>query len=543
MPNFASFVSLRESGGKRILERARKGPDGSKTYKGVTLVKVGLGNNRDKNYYPVETLKEAVAEGVFDNLRAFADHPSSVEEEVLPERSIRDMVGIYTNSRFTGNKVVADLTILPSATWLTSTVDALLEMGQEDKIGISINGAGKTTPKQVSLSESGEPEEVNWLESFMALRSADVVTEAGAGGGWARLIESTKGAKREKPMNREQLLAKLKEATAKGDIAQAEDLLNAIKECDMAGAGAKTGKSAEKKTKLRVEEPAEEDGTEVAESADEDDPDAESDEDQDEEEVDHEQELEEAAEKIKAAADGEEEDPEASDDVDPDADDDDIEEARQQNDKQKKYLLRGADAIRAAASRARESGGNLNATVKGPKKGTGNLNTVVKGAPGPSVKIKNATKPGQPGKKLHESELAEMDIQEVLRYIRVLETRLEETDARNKRLSSQLSTRQSADRAKKMLRESAVPEALRPKLLSQLIGKNEEQMANIIEYHEALVSTVLREVASDDSIDELDEIEGMGSPIRESYGGDGYRRGDMGDIFSEVGLPMKEPKE
>jgi len=97
---FRHFTPFSESGTPaQLLERAKASSHG-KTYRGVTIVKVGRGNKEDNNYYPAETLKEGVKTGLFEGLRAFADHPTSLDEHILPERSIRDMVGIYTNTKF-----------------------------------------------------------------------------------------------------------------------------------------------------------------------------------------------------------------------------------------------------------------------------------------------------------------------------------------------------------------------------------------------------------------------------------------------------------
>src|SRR5882672_7163788 len=93
--NFSRFTSLREAGASRSVEDS-----GGRLYKGVTIISAGLGNRRDRNYYPATTLESAVTKGMFEGIRAYADHQNSVDEEIQPERSIRDIVGIYTNTKF-----------------------------------------------------------------------------------------------------------------------------------------------------------------------------------------------------------------------------------------------------------------------------------------------------------------------------------------------------------------------------------------------------------------------------------------------------------
>ena len=103
------FTSLQESGAAR----STAGAQGRRVYRGVTIIKSGLGNRRDRNYYPAETLEKAVTEGKFTNLKAYADHQDTISEEVQPERTIRDMVGVYRGERWHkesgGGRVIADL--------------------------------------------------------------------------------------------------------------------------------------------------------------------------------------------------------------------------------------------------------------------------------------------------------------------------------------------------------------------------------------------------------------------------------------------------
>lgn len=188
------FTTFQESASLRH-ESAKTGHH---TFKGVTIIKAGLGNRRDKHFYPPEVLKEAVDAGLFHGLRAYLDHPTSVDQQIQPERTLRDLVGIYDNPRFVeGNgspRVVADLYVLPSHRWLAESIQSLRALGYGEKIGISINGRGQTVPDRMKLEEGGEPTEVFRVKKFTALPSADLVTEAGAGGGFQQLLESARGA-------------------------------------------------------------------------------------------------------------------------------------------------------------------------------------------------------------------------------------------------------------------------------------------------------------------------------------------------------------
>lgn len=541
MKNFRFYTPFSASGSSvQLLERASDSKKG-RTYRGVSIVKVGRGNKEDNNYYPAKTLKEGVDTGMFEGLRAFADHPTAVDEQILPERSIRDIVGVYTNTRFKENQVVGDLTIFGKDAWLSSMIDELLRLNQADKIGISINGAGKTVPKSVSVSESGEQQEVNWLESFHVLRSADVVTEAGAGGGFQRILESARAARGKAKMKlTKDQQAKLQEVTATGDMEAIDKLMREFTEANKTG-GATPKKDSKAKPGDKPKKPAVEAEDPGDEDVQESDPDA--DDPGDEDEVDHDAELEAAADEIKEDSGDEDDDVEDDPDEEDEEDDDDVEEST--NTKMKQSLLSGAKAIRAAAARAKDAkekkalesdadqleeaaaikvaGGSKAKTASG---GKGNLSGTVKG----TNKVPGQRKP----KMARESDSGNVD---------ALRRQLAESEARNTRLSKQLSIRQNADRAKKLLKESAIPSALRPKILPELVGLTEDGMRRKIEYHEsfatALLETVREDMFGDDDDDqEFDRIEGAGSRVLRESGDSGSDLGE--DFFAEVGLPLKK---
>jgi hypothetical protein len=226
---FHSFTALTESG-RTVSERAR----GGKVFKDVTLIKAGLGNRRDKNYYTPQALQDGVKSGLFEGLRAFADHPDAISEETHPERSVRDIVGIYTNARYRedsgGPRVVGDLRVLRSAKWLADMVDELVEMGQAGKVGISINGRGQTVPRTIKAAEAdGSDMEVHDVQKFVDLRSADIVTEAGAGGGFQQLLECARCAQEKRPMTISEMQA-IHEAAGKGDQEAIKKLLAMVGE-------------------------------------------------------------------------------------------------------------------------------------------------------------------------------------------------------------------------------------------------------------------------------------------------------------------------
>jgi hypothetical protein len=126
--------------------------------------------------------------------------------------------------------------------------------------------------------------------------------------------------------------------------------------------------------------------------------------------------------------------------------------------------------------------------------------------------------------------------------VNALKRQLQEATTKNSRLSTQLRTRQNVDRAKKLLKESEVPERLRPAVLRKIAKMGSEtEMRAEIEYNENLATTILEEAASSMDLDmDYDQIEGAGDRtvnLRES-GGNNSAADE--DFFEEMGLPIKK---
>lgn len=536
---FSNFTSLREAAAQPSVSDG----NGGRVYKGATIIRAGLGNRRDKNYYPVTTLESAAERGMFEGLRAYADHQNSVDEEIQPERSIRDIVGIYTNTKFVregnGGRVVGDLRVLKAHKWLSDMVDELIEVGHADKVGISINGRGQTMPGRVTLEESGEEIEVNELKQFIDLRSADVVTEAGAGGGFQQILESARGAAKGKgAMDKKQILEALAAATEAGDVAKVEELTAKLREaCGCTKAAEKGGEKVEEDgadaSAAEGEEVTEEasddaaEGDEVAESEDGEDAEgeeADADESDDAEEGDA---LDAAVEEAVAGTDiADETDCEEAADCD---DEDKDEEVTESEDMSAQKVKSAVEKLKAHADKdgaAKEAGKKL--TKSDPSTGKGKGTALINGK-----------------KKTHKGRPLPLNESEKDREISRLQNKVAKLTTRNERLAEALRIRTSADRARKLLKESGIPEKLQPELLHRLVGKSEDEMKKEIRFHQRLVESVVGTVRESKTLDDFEDgderfekVEGAGSRVRESYGGD---EGD--DIVSMVtgsGLPIKK---
>lgn len=179
----------------------------------VVLLQEGMGNFGDAYYYSREALESAVT--IFTGSKIYADHPTTVEEEIRPERSVRDVLGHFENLMIETDKteramLCGDVNILPNKPfeWARSLMIRAIENAkkfpEKDFIGLSINASGdaeempidvlmksapaSARPKLVEAKENGI-ESVKVVREIKSAISCDLVTEAGAGGKIINTIE------------------------------------------------------------------------------------------------------------------------------------------------------------------------------------------------------------------------------------------------------------------------------------------------------------------------------------------------------------------
>lgn len=189
----------------------------------VVIIQEGLGNLKDCFYYTKNSLQTAVS--LFEGKKCFADHPSSLEEDIRPERSTRDILGHFENVEYQESadgrgSLIADLVVLtnPTFAWaqtLLSTAIGYAQKFQEDFVGLSINASGEASevPLDDFMREAEIPASVlpklqtAQLEGIPLVRvvnrlkdavSCDLVTEAGAGGKILQMIEQRKHPMKQK---------------------------------------------------------------------------------------------------------------------------------------------------------------------------------------------------------------------------------------------------------------------------------------------------------------------------------------------------------
>lgn len=180
----------------------------------VVLIEEGMGNLKDCFYYTRECLEGAAS--MFEGKKCYVDHPSTIDEQTRPERSVKDIAGNFEGvhveeSEDGAARLVGVLNVLPgnsyeaTRTLLSHAVDYSEKYPDKDFIGLSINASGDAEPQSLQefLKESVIPESampklkqalaegIDQVRVVKAIRDAvscDLVTEAGAKGKVLKLL-------------------------------------------------------------------------------------------------------------------------------------------------------------------------------------------------------------------------------------------------------------------------------------------------------------------------------------------------------------------
>jgi hypothetical protein len=199
--------------------------DGQEGYK-IVLIREGKGNADDDRWYTGDAIREMCESGRAEGMQAFANHPDLEEEQNRPERDVRQLVGYYRDVTFResgGSKraeaVFVPLTLdenHPTYGWVVTLAEAAVRAnGPQPLCGISLYGfAAGDYGRRPDMSEGS-------IATMIVPSSADIVTNAGAGGGFVRqlLKESARlrgiNNRKEQPMTAAQFKQKLAEATTR----------------------------------------------------------------------------------------------------------------------------------------------------------------------------------------------------------------------------------------------------------------------------------------------------------------------------------------
>lgn len=222
------------------LKEAGKPLSGGSSKFRVRLIQEGIGNLGDCFYYSKPALQNAAE--LFEGKKCFANHPDELEQEIRPERSIRDIVGHFENVIYEEaagrGMLTADLVTVPGSDveWatslLTTSIDYAKKYPDSDFVGLSINASGdadevpieeflKGTDIPTSVlpklqkAQSMGVSSIKVVNALNEAKSVDIVTDAGAGGKILQMLESEREKKMKKESSEKKEEKKEKEAEKK----------------------------------------------------------------------------------------------------------------------------------------------------------------------------------------------------------------------------------------------------------------------------------------------------------------------------------------
>lgn len=160
---------------KQLIEASQITPDQMSGK--VWRVKVIKGDRKGSSaYYPKEVV-EAGAPLFAKGTRVYGDHPTSDEKWSRPERSYKDIVGVFeSDAEYDNGDLYANVK------FYSEHREFIKERAEDGVIGMSIRASG-----DVEETADGPV-----LKAFTSVTSVDVVTTAGAGGGFEKLLESAR---------------------------------------------------------------------------------------------------------------------------------------------------------------------------------------------------------------------------------------------------------------------------------------------------------------------------------------------------------------
>jgi 2'-5' RNA ligase len=146
----------------------------------VQIITAGLGSS---GYYSPDVLERAAENRLVEaGTPMFFDHPSESERTDRPERSVRDIGGVFTGAATydaTGQRLVGEVQVFKPYRELVA------EMAPH--IGVSISGSATDITEGMV-----DGRRVPVVEDLFAISSVDMVTKAGRGGQFMSLLESAR---------------------------------------------------------------------------------------------------------------------------------------------------------------------------------------------------------------------------------------------------------------------------------------------------------------------------------------------------------------
>lgn len=174
----------------------------------VIIIEEGMGNKVDKHFYTKEALSSAAP--LWNGAKCYADHPSKTQEVDRPERSVRDIIGFFSESQYMEKdgrgqiRAILHINRGNAFNWAWDMLQEALDYGKkfpdQDYIGLSINADGISHPE-----ENENNDIIHFVDSITHVVSADIVTQPAAGGKPLSSLREA-GKKGGIPMHKEALM-------------------------------------------------------------------------------------------------------------------------------------------------------------------------------------------------------------------------------------------------------------------------------------------------------------------------------------------------
>ncbi len=215
----------------RFVGRLREGGiDLEKGQARVILIRAGAGNAADKHYYTPECLEDAVERHVFEAAQNYIDHPSKIEDQIIPERMVEKLGGWFCDVEMAACENDEGITVpCIEATFIPEPGNELVvnklraaqvyakQFDGRPYIGFSINAAG------IGAAAEIDGRQYNRVDRITEVISVDLVTRAGAGGKLLQLKESARMAKARKEAAKTNIVRSLKGAIKEAGIGLSQE--------------------------------------------------------------------------------------------------------------------------------------------------------------------------------------------------------------------------------------------------------------------------------------------------------------------------------
>ncbi len=191
----------------------------------VVIIRSGPGNAGDRHYYSPECLEDAVERKVFEGAQNYVDHPSKIEDQIIPERMVEKLGGWFCDvalaqceneQGITVPCIEATFVIEPGNELVLGKLRAAQQYAAQfdgrPYIGFSINAAGVGSPATI------DGQDYNRVDRITEVISVDLVTRAGAGGKLLQLKESNRMKKAARSAAKTKLTASMKAALKEAGV-------------------------------------------------------------------------------------------------------------------------------------------------------------------------------------------------------------------------------------------------------------------------------------------------------------------------------------